>query len=234
MKNLAIIPARSGSKGLRDKNIKELAGIPLLGYTIKAALDSRLFDTVMLSTDSEEYGEIAKKFGAQVPFLRSAYTSSDTASSWDAVKEVFCRYSEMGCEYETITLLQPTSPLRTADDIIRAHNLFWEKRANSVISVCEAEHSPCWSNIIETDLSMRHFAQTDHPTSYRQELQTYYRLNGAIYIINKEMLNNIDSMYEERCYAYIMEQSHSIDIDSELDFVIAEAVIKKEELGLSC
>lgn len=225
MKNLAIIPARSGSKGLKDKNIKELAGTPLIGYTIKAALKSQIFDTVMLSTDSEEYAKIAIAYGAEVPFLRSEYTSQDTASSWDVVKEVVQQYRNLGYEFDSITMLQPTSPLRDAEDIIQAHKLFCEKRANAVISVCETEHSPLWSNVIEADLSMKHFAETDRPTSYRQELGIFYRLNGAIYIVNHEALKDVDNMYTRKCYAYVMEQRHSIDIDSELDFIIAEAVM---------
>lgn len=226
MKNLAIIPARSGSKGLKDKNIKKLAGIPLIGYTIKAALESQIFDTVMLSTDAEEYAEIARMYGAEVPFLRSEYTSRDTASSWDVVQEVVRQYRKLGYEFDSITILQPTSPLRNAEDILQAHKLFYEKNANAVISVCEAEHSPFWSNIIEADLSMKHFAETDHPMSYRQELGTFYRLNGAIYVVNHEALEDVDNMYTRKCYAYVMEQSHSIDIDSKLDFIIAEAVMK--------
>lgn len=231
MRNLAIIPARSGSKGLKDKNIKKMFGIPLMGYAIKAALDSKLFDIVMVSTDSEKYAEIARSFGAQVPFLRSDYTSSDTSSSWDAVNEVLQNYAKLGYEFETVTLLQPTSPLRTAEDIVQAHKVYSDKNANSVISVCETEHPPLWSNVIESDLSMKKFAQINYPAAYRQGLSVYYRLNGAIYIVNNEALKNIDNIYAKECYAYIMKQSHSIDIDSELDFIIAEAIIKS---GICC
>ncbi len=227
-KRLAVIPARSGSKGLKDKNIKILQGIPLVGYTIKAALDSDLFDIVMVSTDSERYAEIAEGLGAEVPFLRSEITSGDSPTSWDVVKEVVEQYRERGHEFDSITLLQPTSPLRNADDIIKAHKLFDDKDANSIISVCEAEHSPLWSNVIESDLSMEHFAQTDDIVSCRQQLRAYYRLNGAIYIVNEKTLNNIKNLYKEKSYAYIMEQSHSIDIDTEFDFMIAEAIIKSK------
>lgn len=104
-KRLAVIPARSGSKGLKDKNIKLLQGIPLVGYTIKAALDSGIFDIVMVSTDSERYAEIAKKFGAEVPFLRSESTSGDRPTSWDVVKEVVEQYTEQGHKFDSITLL---------------------------------------------------------------------------------------------------------------------------------
>ena len=169
MKRLAIIPARSGSKELKDKNIHKLLGIPLSGYTIKAAVDSNIFDTVMFSTDSEKYAEIAENFGAEIPFLRSKDTSKDTSTLWDVVKEVICQYRKQGREFDLITLLQPTSPLRDAEDIIGAHKLFDEKDANSVVSVCESEHSPLWSNIIKSDLSMECFAETDNIELCRQQ-----------------------------------------------------------------
>jgi len=109
MKNIAIIPARSGSKGLPDKNIRLLCGKPLLAYSIEAALQSDMFDVVHVSTDSIQYAEIAKKFGADVPFLRSTETSSDSASSWDVVKEVIEKYQKVGKCFDTFMLLQPTS-----------------------------------------------------------------------------------------------------------------------------
>ena len=110
MRSIAIIPARSGSKGLPDKNIKPLNGKPLLAYSIEAALASGLFDTVHVSTDSERYAGIARRYGADEPFLRSAETSSDTASSEDAIREVLRRYEEMGQRFDAFMLLQPTSP----------------------------------------------------------------------------------------------------------------------------
>lgn len=226
MSRLAIIPARSGSKGLKDKNIKLLAGIPLVGYTIKAAVDSGIFDIVMVSTESDEYAEIARNLGAEVPFLRSQMASRDTSTSWEVVKEVVNQYRAQGQDFDLITLLQPTSPLRDAEDIIEAHKLFDAKAANAVISVCEAEHSPLWSNIVKPNLSMEHFAETDDVILCRQQQAIYYRLNGAIYIVNDAALNSINSLYTNKCYAYVMEQSHSVDIDSELDFIVAEAIIK--------
>lgn len=116
MNNIAIIPARSGSKGLPDKNILDLNGHPLMYYTIKAALKSGCFDTVMVSTDSEKYADIAKSCGAEVPFLRSEELSSDTAGSWDVVREVLTQYKVMGNSFDYVALMQPTSPLRNAED----------------------------------------------------------------------------------------------------------------------
>ena len=109
--NIAIIPARSGSKGLKDKNIKNLLGKPVMAYSIEAALKSGQFSTVMVSTDSEQYAKIALEYGAEVPFFRSKTTSSDTASSWDAVLEVLSEYEKLGQRFSTFCLLQPTSPM---------------------------------------------------------------------------------------------------------------------------
>ena len=133
MKNIAIIPARSGSKGLVDKNIKELQGKPLIAYSIEAALQSGFFDEVMVSTDSDVYAYIAKEWGAQVPFLRSAEMASDSAGSWDTVREVLDRYKALGKEFDTVCLLQPTSPLRTQEDIRNAYQIYQNKNAKAVI-----------------------------------------------------------------------------------------------------
>lgn len=223
MSNIAIIPARSGSKGLKDKNIKELCGMPLIAYSIIAAKESGMFDTVMLSTDSEKYAEIGKRYGAVVPFLRSTETSSDNAGSWDVVKEVLEKYKKLGKEFDTVVLLQPTSPLRTAQDIINVFGFKEEKKANAVVSVCEMDHSPLWSNTLPKSLSMECFSRIKDVS--RQQLETYYRVNGAIYLIKTECLYNGKTIYENNCFAYIMPRERSIDIDTELDFVIAKTLI---------
>ena len=108
MKNIAIIPARSGSKGLIDKNIRLMNGKPLIWYSINVAIESNCFDEVMVSTDSDRYAEIAKECGASVPFLRSTYNSSDKADFWDIVKEVLSNYKKLGKEFDIVMLLQPT------------------------------------------------------------------------------------------------------------------------------
>lgn len=145
MKNLAIILARSGSKGLKDKNIKELAGKPLIAYTIEAAKASGVFSRVHVSTDSDEYAELSKTYGADVPFLRDEYLASDTASTWDAVSFVLREYEKRGQHFDTVCILQPTSPLREAEDIAEAYQMYAEKNADCVMSVCEMEHPPQWS-----------------------------------------------------------------------------------------
>lgn len=224
MKNIAIIPARSGSKGLKDKNIKLLNGKPLMAYTIEAALKSEQFDDVMVSTDSEKYAEIAKSFGAKVPFLRSAETSTDKASSWDTVAEVLGRYAENGQTFETLCLLQPTSPFRTAEDIKKAYKLYNSKASFAVISVCEAEHSPLWCGHLPESGEFLNFINQD-AMKQRQAGGKFYRLNGAIYIVNCEKFKTDRYFYQSGSFAYIMPQERSIDIDTALDFRMAEFLI---------
>jgi len=221
MKNIAIIPARSGSKGLKDKNIRELCGKPLMAYSIEAAIKSKLFDCVHVSTDSTEYARIAKEYGADVPFLRDEEYATDIASTWDMVKNVLDKYSEIGKVFDIVTVLQPTSPLRTSEDICNAYQLFCDKNALSVVSVCEVEHSPLLCNMLEEDLSLNGFIDVKKMVR-RQDMNTYYRINGGIYMLDVNILDNIEQLYGKKSYAYIMEKKNSVDIDDEQDFQLAE------------
>ncbi len=226
MKNIAIIPARSGSKGLKDKNIKPLCGKPLIAYSIEAALKSGQFDEVMVSTDSEKYADIAMQYGASIPFLRSPEMSTDYASSWDTVAEVLNGYKRLGREFDTFCLLQPTSPLRTANDIIAAYELYRTKASFAVVSVCEAEHSPLWCGNLPENNELDSFL---NPNSLkrRQDGKKFYRLNGAIYIVDIKRFSTDKYLYQKGSFAYIMEQNKSVDIDTELDFGFAELILSK-------
>ena len=226
MSNIAIIPARSGSKGLVDKNIRELNGIPLVGHTIIAAKKSELFDEIMVSTDSEFYREIALKFGAKVPFLRSNANSNDNSSSWDVVKEVLDSYSKINKDFKTVFLLQPTSPLRDENDIKDAYKLYIKKRARFVVSVSMSDCPPQWVNLIGPGLNMKNFISKEYYNKPRQDLDQFYRVNGGIYIIDKEFLFNESYYYTNRSYAFIMDKSKSIDIDDQYDFMLADAILK--------
>lgn len=224
MSTLGIVTARSGSKGVRDKNIRNLAGKPLIAYTIESALQSHYIDEVMVSTDSDVYAAIAKKYGANVPFLRSKINSADTANSMDVVFEVLDNYERQEEYFDNIILLQPTSPLRTYKNIDEAFELFYQKEADSVVSLCECEHSPMLCNTLPADQNIFEFIN-NQCISRRQDLQKYYRLNGAIYISKTNILRKTRSFYGKNSYAYVMEQEESIDIDSELDFKYVEFLI---------
>lgn len=227
MRNLAIITARNGSKGLKNKNIKILEGKPLIAYSIEAAIESGMFDMVMVSTDSEEYAGIARGYGAEVPFLRSEKTASDYASSWDAVEEVLIRYRNMGEEYDTFMLLQPTSPLRSAYDIKNAYGEMKEKKAYSIVSLCEVDHSPLQCNVLAYNNSLDGFIREEIKGKRRQDLPIYYRINGAIYLVSVPYFLESHDIYRERCFAYIMDKRSSIDIDDEFDFIVAGALLKR-------
>ena len=227
MKNIAVIPARSGSKGLKDKNIKDLCGKPMIAYSIEAALDSGKFDVVHVSTDSEKYAEIAKEYGADVPFLRTPELATDTATSADAIIYSINRYREMGSDFDTIMILQPTSPLRTKDDIIKAYEIYKEKDAESVVSVCEVDHPPLWSNTLSDSGSMESFSVIT-AGSRRQDLKQYYRLNGSIYLTTIEKYLSKESLYNNRCFAYVMPKDKSVDIDDAFDFLMAESIMRAQ------
>lgn len=225
MKNIAIIPARSGSKGLKDKNIKELNGKPLLAYSIDAAISSGLFEEVMVSTDSELYADVAKENGAAVPFLRSEEQSGDNAGSWEVVEEVLRKYESLGKKFDTVCLLQPTSPLRRTEDIVSAYELLNDKNADAVTSVCEVDHSPLWAMKLDESCSLCEFRK-NLVSVPRQKLGQYFRLNGAIYV-KRICYGEKITLLDEKEYAVIMDRRNSVDIDTIEDFELAEWYMDK-------
>ncbi len=232
MKIIGIIPARSGSKGLKDKNIRPLNGKPLLAYSIDAAKESGIFETIHVSTDSQEYAEIAKLYGADVPFLRDMLNSGDASSSWDVVREALRKYKEIGKEFDICVLLQPTSPMRSAKDIIEAYRLFKEKKAISLTSATEVDHPIQWCFRLDATYSMKDFASSPYKDCRRQELEKHYRENGAIYIVGTgDIMDPSFDFYTDCCVAYIMDRDRSIDIDTLQDFVVAETIMKLQAEG---
>lgn len=218
MKVLAVIPARSGSKGIKDKNIKLLNGLPLCAYTITAAIKSGIFTEICFSTDSDHYAEIARSYGANTPFLRDETLSDDTASSWDVVEDAVEQYRLKGQEFDAVMLLQPTVPFRSAGDIRNALKMMKERKANAIVSVTTPSHSPYWCAELPGDGDMNIYHKKIELLVGRQQLPQQYILNGAIYLSRVEHLKNAKSIYETGCYAYIMPPERSYDIDSELDF----------------
>lgn len=225
MNHLAVITARSGSKGLKDKNIRSMNGKPLLAHSIETALRSKIFNKVHVSTDSEDYANIAREYGADVPFLRREELSEDHSDSWDVLRFVVEQYEKIGKKFETVTLLQTTSPLRTAYDICEAFKVYNTKQADNVFSVCEVKYEPFWCNTISKDGSLNHFISPEED-GRRQDFPRYYALNGAIYIISTELLMKKGNLYGSKSYAYFMPKSRSIDIDDEYDFIMAEILLK--------
>jgi CMP-N,N'-diacetyllegionaminic acid synthase len=227
MNVLYFIPARGGSKGLPGKNIKNLGGKPLIVRTIEAAKNAILKGDVVVSTDSEEIASVAKNAGAIVPFLRPAHLAADETPTMDVLFHFLELEKKKNNNYELIILLQPTSPLRTAEDINNAYALLKERNAPAVVSVCECDHHPLWSNELPENLSMKNFMRPEVRGKNRQQLPKYYMLNGAIYIAQTDYLQKHKTFIADETIASIMPKERSVDIDSEADFVLAEYFISK-------
>lgn len=226
-KILAIIAARGGSKRLPRKNILDLAGKPLLAWSIDAAKNSRYIDRVILSSDDAEIIKVAQEFGCDVPFIRPKELAEDTTRSIDVVTHALRSLEDV---YDYVILLQPTSPLRTSQDIDSAIELCLEKEATSVIGICEMEHSPLWSNTLDESMSMENFLDEKYNNSRSQDLPTYYRVNGAFYMSKvKSVLNEETFFVKENIYGSLMSQEHSVDIDTKLDFIVAKAILKERK-----
>ena len=233
MKNknfIAVIPARGGSKRLPNKNIKDLKGKPLISYTIEAALKSKYIDETVVSTDSLQIKKVAEKFGASAPFLRPEHLAQDESTSVDAAKHCISFYEkELKKKYDYIVFLQPTSPLRDEKDIDAAIEFLIEKNADCVVSVCEMDHNPIWSNTLDKSGSMKNFLDEKYINKRTQDLDKYYRINGATYICKVDkLISEKRLLIKENIYAYKMTQEHSIDIDTELDFILAKTILEKK------
>lgn len=223
---LGIIPARGGSKRLPNKNILNLAGKPLISWTIEASLLSKYLDKIVVSSDSDKILEIASKYPIET-IKRPNELSTDTASTTEVAIHAI---EHINKNFDYVVLLQPTSPLRTYKHIDEAIELLVKKNADAVISVTETEYPPLWSNTLPADLSMKNFLKEEIVNKRSQDLPVYYRLNGAIYICNaKKLLNERSFFIKENIYAYIMDKLSSIDIDDKSDFILAEALMLKKE-----
>ena len=219
---LAIIPARGGSKRLPRKNVLDLNGKPLIAYSIEAGLDSSYIDKVVVTSDDDEILTISKKYGA-VTINRPNELASDIATTFDAIK-----HAVDNCEkYDYIVLLQPTSPLRNEKHIDEAVELLESKKSNAVVSVCKMDHNPMWSNVLDHSLSMKGFLGDEILNKRGQDLDKYYRLNGAIYICETDKLLKEESFFlKDNIFAYKMNRESSIDIDEEIDFKMAKVFLK--------
>ena len=220
-KYLALIPARGGSKGIPGKNIYPVQGKPLIAYSIEAARQCEYIDEVIVSTDSEEIADIAKQYGAFVPFLRPAHLAGDKSKTIDGVLDTLSRLEEI---YDVLILLQPTSPLRNAEDITGASERFHEVDMD-LVSVSEVKEPPVLIRRIEKNKLKPLLQQTS--TVRRQDMETFYRVNGAIYINKTAGLTEKTSFNDNPAY-YIMEKSHSIDIDEYEDIALCEYYLSNQ------
>lgn len=224
---LGIIPARSNSKRLKNKNIIDLAGKPLITYTITAGLESHYIDELIVSTDSKKIGHIAEDAGAKVPFLRPAALSEDNTSSFAVIEHAIeLLKNEYHKEFGYIILLQPTSALRDGIEIDKSFEKMKELGCDALISVTKLDHPPQWSNILPPDLNMKNFLTHEFINRRSQEFSNFYRLNGAIYIAKMEYFKNQNGFWGEDTHAYIMDRNKSVDIDDAWDLKLAKFLIE--------
>lgn len=221
---IAIVPARCGSKGLPGKNIKKLLGKPMIAYTIEAALESKYVTDVIISTDCTEIEEVAIKYGAKSLFLRPEYLASDSANAIDNYIYTIDRLnSEFGYHVESFIVLQPTSPLRTTEDIDNAIELFKEKNADSVVSYTEEHHPLEWHKYITKDGKFENIFE--EKLLNRQEIRKSFYPNGAVFVFKYDLIKQ-GRYYSDKSYAYVMPRSRSVDVDTIEDFKYIEFLMR--------
>ena len=224
---IAIIPARGGSKGLPGKNIKPLNGKPLIAYAVEAALKAKHIDRVIISTDDEEIARVAVQYGAELPFMRPVELASDTALAVDNyIYTIGKLEQESGTIIDAFVVLQPTSPLRIAEDIDGAVELFEKKDADSVISYTQEAHPISWHKYLDEE--GRFIDILNANINNRQDNRASYYPNGAVYVFRTSMIRD-RKYYTEKSYAYIMPRSRSVDIDFIEDFEYAEFILKRNK-----
>ena len=222
---IAIIPARGGSKGLPGKNVRPLNGKPLIAYAIEEALKAKHIDRVIISTDDEEIAKVAVQYGAELPFMRPAELASDTAQAIDNYIYTIGRLGEESKErIDAFVVLQPTSPLRIAEDIDGAVDLFLEKNADSVISYTPEAHPVSWHKYLDEE--GRFVNIFDDNIQNRQANRVSYYPNGAVYVFRSSIIRE-RKYYTEKSYAYVMPRIRSVDIDFIEDFEYAEYLLNR-------
>lgn len=222
MKTIGLIPARGGSKGIPGKNIKPIAGKPLIAWTIEAALRSALLDAVVVSTDDAEIAAVARQAGAMVPFLRPAALAQDSTPGIDPVLHALGLLPE----FTDVLLLQPTSPLRSTGDIDACLQLAKNRQARSVVSVSEPDTHPYWTYRLGDDQSLQRFVDAA-PVARRQDLPPVFALNGALYYAQSDWLRQSKRLVGAETVAYVMPRERSVDIDNLLDWRLAELLLKE-------
>jgi CMP-N,N'-diacetyllegionaminic acid synthase len=219
----ALVPARGGSKGIPRKNIANLAGRPLIAWTLEAATVAAVFDRIIVSTDDREIAAIAREYGGETPFIRPAGLADDFASTRDVVMHALSSLSAEGCEVDELVILQPTSPFRTAADIIASINMRDETQVACVISVVKGNYSP--KLIFDRDAAGRlTSSQTKSEVTRRQDAQMGWRPNGAIYLVTTDHLRAGGGWYDDGTYGYLMPEERSLDIDTQWDLHLAQLI----------
>jgi CMP-N,N'-diacetyllegionaminic acid synthase len=232
MRILAVIPAREGSKGVPKKNIKSLGGKPLLLYTAKSALESKLLTKIILSTDSEEISEVGKQVGIEVPFIRPDELALDTTPSIEVLKHAIMFYEEQQEFFDAICILQPTTPFREKGFIDQAVQKFISSQADTLISVLPVPHqfNPHWVFEIDNQEHLKIATGEKHIISRRQELPKSYYRDGAIYLIKTEIIRNANSLFGNTISYIESKPDFFVNIDTLEDWQLAESIIVKRNI----
>ncbi len=233
-KSLYIIPARGGSKGIPRKNIKLLCGKPLLHYSIEVARQLSPDQNIIVSTDDAEIADIARQTGLPVPYMRPAELATDTSGSREVIIDVMEYADSVGIKYDNVVLLQPTSPLRTVDDVFRCLGLYTSD-IDMVVSVVEASSNPYY-NCFEIDAvsGFLRISKGDGHYIRRQDAPHLWEYNGAVYVINPKSIRKMPLGAFPRCVPCEMPRYRSIDLDTPIDWAIAEMIMKDRENGKTC
>ena len=232
-KILCTICARGGSKGVKNKNIKPILGKPLIAYTIEQAKKSKLFEHIVISTDSDDIANIAKEYGAEVFFKRSAQMASDTAGKLDVIRDAFVRSEEYYSEkYDYLIDLDATAPLRVIDDILNSFTQFLENNNDNLITAMPSRRSP-YFNLVEVDKNgtVALSKTLDNSIVRRQDTPKSYDMNASIYIWKRDIIINENSLFLEKTGLYVMPEERSIDIDSPLDYKLVELIMKENNVN---
>lgn len=226
---LYIIPARGGSKGIPRKNIKLLAGRPLIDYSIAAARDAGADDDhIILSTEDDEIASVARTCGLAVSYRRPESLATDTAGSREVILDVMDWADRQGLKYDCVVLLQPTSPMRTAEDIL-ATLAAYTPEVDMAVTVVEAASNPYY-NCFETDADgFLHISKGDGLYTRRQDAPAAWEFNGAVYVINPQSIRQMPLGTFPRRVAVPMPRSRSIDLDTPIDWMVAEALISQSK-----
>ncbi|AYJ79319.1 flagellar modification protein B [Aliarcobacter cryaerophilus ATCC 43158] len=228
---LCTICARGGSKGVKNKNIKELHGKPLIAYTIEQAKASGLFEHIVISTDSDDIANVAKQYGAEVFFKRSSEMASDTAGKLDVIRDAFKRSEEYyNKTFDYLIDLDATAPLRLTEDIIDSFNQFKENNNDNLITAMPSRRSP-YFNLVEQDENGKVYLskKLDNKIIRRQDAPKSYDMNASIYIWKRDIILNEISIFLEKTGLYVMPEERSIDIDTEFDFKFVDFLMKENK-----
>ena len=226
--NLWLIPARGGSKGIPGKNIKNFCGVPLVAYSVQQAMDcSSPDDVVFVSTDSNEISNVVTALGVDVPFLRPAELASDTAGTYEVIMHSLEEFEKRGLTFRKVVLLQPTSPLRTDPDIRNALSL-WSPEIDMVVSVCPAKANPYFNAFEADDEGFLHISKGDGSVKRRQDAPEVWEYNGAVYVITTASLKKGPISSFKRIVPSPMPAERSVDLDTPVDWIIAEILYNNE------